>query len=297
MEAEHTIRYRKKIEKDEVYIESIRSIGEGISAYLKQNNSINLYEEYFAGAGIDHSGEPPSAKTLTVFRDPNQLKRPATSVSWYPDGARKVAISYSVMQFQRQPIGMSLSSYIWDISNPNFPELELTPASPLSVLDFNPKDPHILLGGCYNGLIQYFDDRKGSAAVDSSPIEKSHRDPVYDVAWMQSKTGTECCSVSTDGQIFWWDIRKVHRAFIRASVPDAAAWRADGVRVSRSEGRRRHLRRSVSCVRPGGRGGRRSVPLQADRGQPTKFLVGTEQGSVLLCNRKAKVRVCTKAHS
>ncbi len=53
-------------------------------------------------------------------------------------------------------------------------------------IEYNPKDPHILIGGCYNGLIQYWDDRKGSAAVDTSPIEKSHRDPVYDVAWTQS---------------------------------------------------------------------------------------------------------------
>jgi len=53
-------------------------------------------------------------------------------------------------------------------------------------------------------LLQYWDDRKGSSAIESSPIEKSHRDPVYDVAWLQSKTGTECATVSTDGQLFFW---------------------------------------------------------------------------------------------
>ena len=46
--------------------------------------------------------------------------------------------------------------------------------------------------------------RKGSGAIDTSPIEKSHRDPVYDLAWTQSKTGTECATVSTDGQLFFW---------------------------------------------------------------------------------------------
>ena len=55
----------------------------------------------------------------------------------------------------------------------------------------------------------YWDDRKGSAPVESSPIEKSHRDPVYDLCWLQSKTGTEFASVSTDGQILWWDLRKL----------------------------------------------------------------------------------------
>ena len=57
---------------------------------------------------------------------------------------------------------MSLNSYVWDINNPNYAELELHPASPIVCIEYNPKDPHILLGGCYNGLIQYWDARKGS---------------------------------------------------------------------------------------------------------------------------------------
>ena len=32
---------------------------------------------------------------------------------------------------------------------------------------------------------------------------------MYDFAWLQSKTGTECMSVSTDGSVLWWDIRKL----------------------------------------------------------------------------------------
>lgn len=35
------------------------------------------------------------------------------------------------------------------------------------------------------------------------------RDPVYDIAWLQSKTGSECMSVSTDGMVLWWDVRKL----------------------------------------------------------------------------------------
>jgi len=40
-------------------------------------------------------------------------------------------------------------------------------------------------------------------------LEKSHHDPVYDVYWLTlGKTGTECVSSSTDGQLLWWDINK-----------------------------------------------------------------------------------------
>ena len=35
---------------------------------IKQNNAIDIYEEYFAEVEIDDSGEPPSAKTINVFR-------------------------------------------------------------------------------------------------------------------------------------------------------------------------------------------------------------------------------------
>lgn len=55
----------------------------------------------------------------------------------------------------------------------------------------------------------YWDTRKGSQPVEISPIEQSHRDPAYKTIWIQSKTGTECFSASSDGQVLWWDIRKM----------------------------------------------------------------------------------------
>ena len=39
------------------------------------------------------------------------------------------------------------------VENPNKPELALKPVSPLVCLEYNPKDPHILVGGCYNGQL------------------------------------------------------------------------------------------------------------------------------------------------
>ena len=37
--------------------------------------------------------------------------------------------------------------------NPNRPEIVLKPSSPVITLEYNPKDSHVLLGGCYNGQI------------------------------------------------------------------------------------------------------------------------------------------------
>lgn len=42
---------------------------------IKQNNAIDIYEEYFnSGEVVDHSSEQPYTKTLTVFRDPQVRK-------------------------------------------------------------------------------------------------------------------------------------------------------------------------------------------------------------------------------
>lgn len=86
---------------------------------------------------------------------------------------------------------LPIKSYIWDITNPNTPEHEVVPSSPLCCLRFNPKVPETLVGGCYNGMISFFDLRKSSAAIHSaveeSLIENSHHDPVYDVFWISSK--------------------------------------------------------------------------------------------------------------
>lgn len=47
----------------------------------------------------------------------------------------------------------------------------------------------------------YWDTRKGKLPVEVSTVEVSHRDPVYGALWLQSKTGTDCFSASTDGQV------------------------------------------------------------------------------------------------
>eukprot|EP00793_Prasinoderma_coloniale_P004648 PRCOL_00000409-RA len=259
-EIEQTVRFRKKIEKDEDYVTSIGKLGAGVEAYIRQNNAVDIYEEYFSGDVVDHSSEQPYAKTMTIFRDPSPIQRSAQYISWYPDGARKVAVAYSIMQFQGQPEGMNTSSYIWDVSNPITPDQELKAPSQLCSINYNPKDPNVLLGGMYNGQMAFWDTRKGASAVDASPIEKSHSDPVYDHAWLQSKTGTECVSVSTDGNVFWWDTRRLGEP-----VEELVLKGKNDTSIS----------------------GAVSIEYEAVAG-PTKFMVGTEQGTVMSCNRKAK---------
>ncbi|XP_060796151.1 dynein axonemal intermediate chain 2 [Neoarius graeffei] len=271
-EMEQTIRYRKKVEKDENFVNAIMQLGSSMEHCVRQNNAINIYEEYFDEEEIlEEVKEQPSAKTINVFRDPNKVKRTATSLSWHPDGSCKLAVAYSSLEFQKLSKNMCYDSYIWDIEKQNKPELTLKPASPLVSLEYNPKDSHILVGGCYNGQIVYWDTRKGSQPVEMSAIENSHTDPVYKVIWLQSKTGTDVFSASTDGQVLWWDVRKMTEP-TETLVLDPS--------------KKGNLENALGAI-----------SLEFEPTMPTKFMVGTEQGLVVSCNRKAKTPgdkiVCT----
>ncbi len=78
---------------------------------------------------------------------------------------------------------------ILHVENPNKPEHTLKPSSPMLCLEYNPKDPHLLVGGCYNGQLALFDTRKGSQPLEVTPVEISHKDPVHKLVFPSSKTG------------------------------------------------------------------------------------------------------------
>jgi len=61
-------RYRKKVDKDEDYIRKVAMLGSHIEDLVKQNNALDIYEEYFTGVTADHSAEVPNVKTVTIFK-------------------------------------------------------------------------------------------------------------------------------------------------------------------------------------------------------------------------------------
>ncbi|NXA04168.1 DYI3 protein, partial [Sapayoa aenigma] len=258
-----TTRFREEVERDEIYIRTVLRLSTMMEHYIRQNNAIDIYEEYFEeDEEEDGEDEMPSAKTISVLRDPNLVKRAATHFSWHPDASKELAVAYCSLDFQDKRRDMSFNSYIWDPENPYKPELTLMLSSPVVTLEYNPKDWHLLLGGCYNGQMVYWDTRKGGLPIEVSPVELSHRDPVYGAIWLPSRTGTECFSASTDGQVLWWDIRKLSEPSDRLILD-----------ITREEQLKNALGASSLDFLPA---------------MPTKFLVGTEQGSIISCSRDAK---------
>ena len=162
-----------------------------------------------------------------------------------------------------------MQAYVWDLTNPNSPELQLQTPSPVTNIMYNPKLVDQIGGGCYNGLVCVWDVKKGTQPVMTSPVEKSHHDPVTHFQWLFSKTGTECVTTSTDGRALWWDTRKL------SDGPVETLYITD-----QSYGEQRNEYTVGATV----------LEYNVEAG-PTKFLIGTEQGSIMVANKKPKKNV------
>ncbi|KAA6381888.1 MAG: putative Dynein intermediate chain 3, ciliary, partial [Streblomastix strix] len=253
--------FRKKVERDENFLGQLANRTAQSMGVLNQNLSLDIYQKYFDDYQENVSSELPHATIQAVLRDPYaSSNRWAANISWHPDERNKVAVAYSILRFQDTALDMPPTSYIWDLNNPNNPLMSLNPLSPLCSLQYNFKDFNIIVGGCYNGFISIWDMRKGSTPSDTVPIEKSHSDPVYRVQWLQSKTGAECASISSDGTVKWWDIRKLAEPIEYMELMN----KVDGSKL-----------------------GGTSMDYDPALGS-SKFMTGTEQGICLSCNRKAK---------
>lgn len=264
-EAQDTLKYRKRLEKDPSFVATVKQLTKNTITCLEQNNTIDLFEHYFHGDEPEHMPENLTMKTIALFKDPADEKRSVTKIGWHPEGPTKIVGSYSNLRFQRMTDEMPMASFIWDINERNVPLTELRTTSPLVCCQYNHKNSDCLVGGCYNGLIHYYDLRKGPAPVGKSSVEVSHYDPVYDVVWLQSKSGTECASVSSDGRLLFWDVRKM------TEVQDECILTDGGKDEPKTLG---------------------GVSLEwMQEAGPTKYLMGTEHGIIISCNRRPKKAV------
>ena len=98
---------------------------------------------------------------------------------------------------------------LWLLEDLSKADATLSSNFPICSLRYSTKDVNLVIGGQYNGQVSLWDIRRGKMPVERSVLAESHADPAYKVLWVQSKTNTEFFSTSTDGQVLWWDFRKL----------------------------------------------------------------------------------------
>jgi dynein intermediate chain 2, axonemal len=189
---------------------------------------------------------------------------------------------------------MNKQAYIWNVRNPNTPETILEPTSPLTTIAYNPKIPGTLVGGCYDGSLNYFDLKDGSSCLPNgarrpvmfTKLENSHHDPVYDVAWLGGKSQKDCVSTSTDGQLLWWDWRKEGDKPVEYKGMVVVEKPSDKYDLHLDIGNN-DTGKVVKLM------GGTSMSYSTDAG-PTKFLIGTEQGYTMLINKRKIIETSQK---
>lgn len=269
-EPEMTTKWRKKTEKEPVFVGAVKNLVSNTERCISQNNQIDLFEEYFYKEEAEKFVENLSTKTLMLFKDPGPIKRSVSKISWHPEGPTKLAVAYANLRFQQMAEDMPYQSYVWDVSNPNSPACTLKSTTPLTAIAFNHKNTDQIAGGCYNGQVFIWDlkDRERSPVIQSKFIalpEASHYDPVSDLVWLTSKHGSEFLTTSTDGKMLWWDTRNLNGPAESFQLTEGAVG---------AEGKERVV--GGTCIEYFPEAG------------PTKYFVGTEQGSILCVNKRPK---------
>ena len=265
---------KKKLEKTtdnlDKFTPAVKKIVENVEDIIDKNNQIDMFEEYFVGEEPEHNIENLSIKTLMLFKDQNDgIKRGVSRISWHPDAAISIAASYSISRFQQQPAGMKYDSYIWDLTNPNTPKDRCLPPSPMTALAYNHKNVEQIAFGCYNGLVGIWDvlsNKKRPECI--SEVETTHHEPVVDLMWLSSKGGNEFVTCSTDGTVYWWDLKMLDKGPI------------DSLTITEHAQTPEMSEKILGATK---------LEFCPDYGP--KYLIGTERGSIMLATKKPKKNV------
>ena len=100
----------------------------------------------------------------------------------------------------------------WSLKNPENPELVIECSSGVTSIDFSKASGNLLAVGLYNGTVAIYDVRSKSKSpvLESTYQSGKHSDPVWKLQWvdMGADKGESLVSISTDGRITEWSIKK-----------------------------------------------------------------------------------------
>ncbi|SPN97183.1 related to dynein intermediate chain 1, cytosolic [Cephalotrichum gorgonifer] len=124
---------------------------------------------------------------------------------------------------------------------------------------FSPFHPNLIVGGTYSGQILLWDTRAKSAPVQKTPLTGyGHTHPIYSVDIVGTQNANNIISCSTDGVVCAWsmDVFAQPQELLELKAPAPA---------------------KIEDVSP--------TCLSFPDGDPTFFLVGTEEGTIYPCHR------------
>lgn len=255
---ESMTRFKKKFEKDKNYVNTVKSLADFMENFIMENNSIDIYEEYFEGESIKRDTDW-SITATSIYQDFGY--RSIADLSWEKDSTKFAAVYTLKKNFNDFPSQTCHDSYVWDVQNNIKPLYVMKPEVPMTVAEFSPTHSDLIISGCIDGQIALWDLRTENRAQLSS-VSDSHSQKVTGVKWLRSKQDTGCFSVSSDGSLMSWDIANL-------SSPTEVINLGSGENGSSLKLDQNY---AISCA-------------EYDITEPDKFMIGTEQSVVLSFNR------------
>ena len=269
-EDEQVGRYRRRMEKEEKFVNDVHALSMLAETKVLQNNAIDIYNEYFDYEDGKTSERESVLESVSVFPDParrtNVRTRPVSCVSWSPNNGQKIAVAYCSPEFLACMDDIHKDGFIFDIHNPTKHLLKLHTTSSLTSLQYNPKEENLVACGSYDGHVGSWDLRVGGNKASTVSVE-THRDPVYNIIWTTSKSNSELMTACGDGTVKFWDVRNMKVA------RDTFIIDTENKETNSKGNIERAL--AASC-------------LEYEMTIPSKFMIGAENGKILGCSRKAK---------
>lgn len=180
-----------------------------------------------------------------------------------------LAAGYGSLEFGNTNTGMIL---FWSLKNPKYPQKIIHTKHSVTSLDFCQEHPHLLAAGMYDGSVAIYDirDNTDKPALESAHATGKHSEPVWGVKWVakeSTKQSQQLMSVSTDGSVQQWSMKKglvPHELMQLKRIPNRAQFQG-----SHMEGISREA--SGLCF---------DFPI--DDG--TQYFAGTEDGLIHKCS-------------
>ncbi|EDV22267.1 uncharacterized protein TRIADDRAFT_29402, partial [Trichoplax adhaerens] len=155
----------------------------------------------------------PNLERLWDYKCSITRGRNISAMTWNKSNPDIIAVGYCQFGYNEQKGGFACC---WSIKNPEYPERIFHFNTGVTGLDFSSTSGSLLAVGLYDGTVAIVDVRgTGSQSIlDSSESPGKHSGPVWQIKWVDRDrlTGEEhgemLVSISTDGRITRWSIRK-----------------------------------------------------------------------------------------
>ncbi|KAH8266672.1 hypothetical protein KR018_009528 [Drosophila ironensis] len=281
MDEEATLRYRKKIERDDSWGIEVNILLRQVMTISSQNNSINLFQDFFTDIPPD-SGKgikmPITAKSIQIYHDLWYPSRKLRACEWgttepwqflltYQD-PKSALPDYNPPAMQLPDFGLENPNefYRWDMDDSIRPVAHYNPRNWIcSIAKVCMREEHYMVGGFKTGQVCFWNADENGPPKQVCPLEASHREETAALCWVHSKLNTEFYTGSLDGSVKYWDTRD-----LLMPVQEVLAEPWPGLE---------QIRQNSHGV----------TVLEFEYTIPVRYCIGSDMGWVFTCNRKGTV--------